>query len=89
MTFSLTRTHHFHILPVLARRLPEYHNKVIVKLMLCYDSIENTHVQNMKTERNSSQRYLDTTKDDSRTGKTGLPSGGYLIFYAWVAYLIE
>ena len=60
MTFSLTRTHQFHILPVLARRLPEYHNKVIVKLMLCYDSIENTHVQNIKTERNIFTVHRDT-----------------------------
>ena len=70
MTFSLTRTHQFHILPVLARRLPEYHNKVIVKLMFRYDSIENTRTEyeNRKEHIYSSQRYQDTTKDDSRTG---------------------
>ena len=45
MTFWLTRTHQFHFLPVLARRLPEYHNKVIVKLLLLCDRIANTHVQ--------------------------------------------
>ena len=52
MKFWLTRTHQFHCLPVLARRLPEYHNKVRVKLLSLYDRIENTRVQTVKTKRN-------------------------------------